>query len=134
MPTESYTQFLHERLKDPEYAEYLTASLEESPEFFFLALTDVAEAHNDTIPLSNESNLSKESLDKILSENGDPRLYGIEALLEALGFRLSVTANPKSPKRIRLTDARAADMRSIKYDATHSKRFCKNHINTRNDH
>ena len=97
MPTESYTQFLHERLKDPEYAaEYLTASLEESPEFFFLALTDVAEAHNDTIPLSNESNLSKESLEKILSENGDPRLYGIEALLGALGFRLSVTA--KEPK------------------------------------
>ena len=32
---------------------------------------------------------------KILSENGDPRLY-IEALLEALGFRLSVTA--KEPK------------------------------------
>ena len=75
MPTKSYKEALLRELKDHEYAaEYLTACLEESPEVFLLALRDVAEAHCDMIQLSNESNLSQESLDRILSENGDPRL------------------------------------------------------------
>lgn len=93
MRTRSYKESLLRELKDHEYAaEYLTACLEESPEVFLLALRDVAEAQGDVIQVLNEGDLSQESLRRMFSENnGNPRLYGIEAILEALGFRLSVT-------------------------------------------
>ena len=79
MPTKSYKESLLKELKDPEYAaEYLTACLEESPEVFLLGLGDVAEANGNQVKLSNENDLSRESL------------YSIETILEILGFGLSV--------------------------------------------
>jgi DNA-binding phage protein len=80
MPTRSYKESLLRELKNPEYAaEYLTACLEESPEVFLLALRDVAEAYGDQVKLLKDSDFKQESLSSV------------EAILEGLGFGLSVT-------------------------------------------
>ena len=79
MSTKSYKESLFRELKEPEYAaEYLTACLEESPDVFLLALRDVVEAYSAQVKLSDESNFSQENLSSI------------EAILESLGFGLSV--------------------------------------------
>jgi DNA-binding phage protein len=43
--------------------------------------------------LAEGAQLNREHLYRMLSENGNPELRGLEALLDALGFRLSVELN-----------------------------------------
>lgn len=88
-----YRADLIESLRDPrEAGEYLNASLEEDdPELFLLALRNVAEAQGGVAQLAEKTNLNRESLYKMLSERGNPELRSLDALLHALGFRLSVT-------------------------------------------
>jgi DNA-binding phage protein len=66
-PTTSYQATLREALKDPaEAVAYLNAALEE------------------------DSALNRESLYRVLSPKGNPRLSTLGALLDALGLRLAV--------------------------------------------
>ncbi len=77
-----------------EAEEYLNAALEEGdPELFLLALRNVAEAQGGVAQLAKKAKLNRESLYKILSERGNPELKSLDALLQALGFRLAVKAN-----------------------------------------
>ena len=77
-----------------EAEEYLNAALEEEdPELFLLALRNVAEAQGGVAQLAEKTKLNRESLYKMLSERGNPELRSLDALLHALGFRLSVTTN-----------------------------------------
>lgn len=87
----SYKESLHERLADPEYAAgYLDAALEDSdPRVFLLALRDVAEVQG-IAKLASEAGLKRESTYRILSEQGNPELKSLNALLHTLGLRLSV--------------------------------------------
>ena len=89
-----YQQKLIESLRDAgEAEEYLNAALEEDdPELFLLALRNVAEAQGGLGQLAEKANLNRESLYKMLSERGNPELRSLDALLHALGFRLSVTS------------------------------------------
>lgn len=92
--TKDYQAALIESLKDPEEAAaYLNAALEEeaedAEELFLLALRNVAEAHG-IAKLAAEAELSRESLYRTLSAEGNPRLSTIGALLDALGLRLAV--------------------------------------------
>lgn len=87
-----YHDDLIESLKDTEEAvAYLKAALAESdmPEVFLLALRNVAEAKGFT-QLARESNLNRENLYKLLSDNGNPELSSLYAILDALGLKLSV--------------------------------------------
>ncbi len=87
-----YRDHLDEVLVDDEEAlGYLNAALEDSAEVFLLALRDVARARKGGLPaLAEAAQLNREHLYRMLSENGNPELRSLEALLDALGFRLSV--------------------------------------------
>jgi probable addiction module antidote protein len=88
-----YLEHLDEVLKDDrEAVAYLNAALAEGdPEVFLLALRDVARARKGGLPaLAEAAHLNREHLYRMLSENGNPELRSLEALLDALGFRLSV--------------------------------------------
>lgn len=81
-------------LKDPEEAaEYLNAALSEGDrEVFLLALKDIASAHGGVTALAKKTKLSRPSLHRMLSANGNPELGSLEKLLKAFGLRLSVNS------------------------------------------
>lgn len=88
-----YREHLDEVLKDDQEAvAYLNAALAEGdPEVFLLSLRDVARARKGGLPaLAEAAHLNREHLYRMLSENGNPELRSLEALLDALGFRLSI--------------------------------------------
>jgi probable addiction module antidote protein len=86
-----YDDYLIKSLKDRRRAEaYLNAALEEDdPRVFLLALRNVAQARGMS-KLAARSKLNRESLYKMLSKRGNPRLQSLGALLDGLGFRLAV--------------------------------------------
>lgn len=91
-----YEVELLESLKDPvEAVAYLNAHLEDesddADELFLLALRDVAKAHGFS-DIAKNANLGRESLYKSLSENGNPKLGTLRALLKAMGLKLSIEA------------------------------------------
>ena len=88
-----YQESLIEALKDPrEAAEYLNAAIEEGErELFLLALRNVGEARlGGMAQLAEQAGLNRESLYRMLSEQGTPVLSSLDKLLHALGLRLSV--------------------------------------------
>ncbi len=93
----SYEADLREALKDPEEAaEYLTAALEGGDtEVFLLALRTVADARGGMGQLAKAASLNRESLYRMLSGQGNPRLRSLDALLHAMGLRLAVEAEPR---------------------------------------
>lgn len=88
-----FEDVLDEDLQDPtEAVGYLNACLEDGdPEVFLLALRDVARARGGVARLAEVTELNREHLYRMLSENGNPEFRSLEALLDALGFRLAVT-------------------------------------------
>lgn len=97
MPTKSYDEFLFKQLSDPEIAaEYLSAAIEDrSMDEFLLALRNVAEAHGGIGSLSEMTQLNRQSMYKMLSEEGNPTLASLLAVLGAIGIQVSFTANGK---------------------------------------
>lgn len=88
-----YRKHLDDVLKDDEEAvAYLNAALaEDDPEVFLLALRDLARARKGGLAaMAEAAHLNREHLYRMLSENGNPELRSLEAILDALGFRLSV--------------------------------------------
>ena len=96
-----YSEYKQERLKNKEYAQaYLQAALEAYQEdrdrdAFLNALLDIAEAQGGVPEIARRINKPKQSVYKALSENGNPRLDTLDAILNSLGFRLSI--EPISP-------------------------------------
>ncbi|MGY8825204.1 MAG: addiction module antidote protein [Candidatus Latescibacterota bacterium] len=86
-----YKPTLLEGLKDPkEAAEYLNAALEEKePELFLLALRNVAEAHGIK-KLAEDTHLNRESMYRMLSEQGNPQLSSLTSILKEMGLRLAI--------------------------------------------
>jgi probable addiction module antidote protein len=87
-----YEDFLVEQLKkDRKLArDYLKSALEdEDPRVFLLALRHVAQALGMS-KVAGKSKLNRESLYKALSKRGNPSLQTLSALLDAVGFRLTV--------------------------------------------
>ncbi len=86
-----YEDFLIEELKDRKMARaYLESALEdEDPRVFLLALRHVVQALGVT-KVAAKSKLNRESLYKSLSKRGNPSLQTLTALLDSLGFRLTV--------------------------------------------
>jgi probable addiction module antidote protein len=93
-----WEDLLDEDLQDPaEVAAYLDACLEGGdPNVFLLALRDVARARGGIAKLAENTSLNREHLYRMLSEHGNPELRSLEALLDALGFRLSITLKDAS--------------------------------------
>lgn len=82
-----------EHLRDPEVAaEYLNAALEESDATVILmALRNIVEAQEDGMAgLANRSHLGRESMYKMLSTAGNPKLSSFTKIIEGLGLHLKV--------------------------------------------
>jgi probable addiction module antidote protein len=97
--SKAYEQTLDEALADPrDAAEYLSAALaEDDPAAFLLALRDVTQVHGGIGRLAEEAELNRESLYRMLSEDGNPRISSLNAVLHALGLQLSVA--PEKSRR-----------------------------------
>ena len=79
---------------EEDMAHYLEAALEDGdPKLVAAALGDIARAHGMT-HIARETGLSRESLYKALSPEGNPELATILKVVRAMGIRLhaSVTA------------------------------------------
>src|ERR1700683_1547183 len=113
----SYKSDLLDRLKSPQYcAAYLSAALADSSEAFLVALRDVAEAQKGMAQLAGAAKVNRENLYRMLSEDGNPRLSSLGAIMGALGLRLSseltepnrVAAKAKTAARAGAKTSRAA--------------------------
>ncbi len=100
----NYEDSLKERLQDTEYAkEYLSVALEEYEadgdiDAFLLALRDVAQARGGLSQLAARTDLNRLNLYRALSEEGNPKLNTVGAILHGLGFRLSVEPLEERPQ------------------------------------
>ena len=92
MKTRPYREVLMTNLADPSEAEgYLNAVLEEYPEGFLKALRNVAQARQ-MAKVAQDAGVQRESLYRMLSEDGNPTLETLTAVLKALGLRISISA------------------------------------------
>ena len=87
-----YRDYLLERLRnDPgEALSYLNAAIGESDGAFLVALKDVIDAEIGMSGLSSTTHLHRVSLYKMLSEEGNPTLKSLEAILDAIGLKITV--------------------------------------------
>jgi probable addiction module antidote protein len=95
----NYRDVLIEELRNnPEEAKsYLEVALDEyeedgNSEAFLLALRTVAEAQGGIAVLAKKIDMSRQSLYKALSAQGNPRLNTIDSILHGLGFRFALKA------------------------------------------
>jgi probable addiction module antidote protein len=95
--TKNYDSFLAEELKDSELAaQYLSAAAENcSIEEFLVALRNVADAHGGPGVLSEITNLNRQNMYKMLSEDGNPTLESLISILNAIGISLSFCSKEK---------------------------------------
>ena len=88
----TFEEILNTRLQDPEQAaKYLTACFEEGPDVFLLGLRDVVEAQGGIGRAAKSSKLNRESLYRLLSRRGNPRLSSLNAVLSSLGLKVRFT-------------------------------------------
>ena len=94
----SYKNDLLKELKDPEYAAaYLAQALEsEDQATFLLALRDVVEAGGGISVVARQADIQRESLYKVLSNRGNPRLTTLQGILKSVGLRIAVTPETKA--------------------------------------
>ena len=89
-----YQESLISRLKKSEEEQlyYLKSALEDNwdePQAFLLALKNIADARGFSAFAEN-AGLSRESLYRTLSENGNPKLDTVFKMLHAMGMKLTV--------------------------------------------
>lgn len=97
-PTVDYREALIEELKGDEKAQYtyLKVSLEENgdrPDVFLKAVETVAKARGFS-DFARKTGLNRENLYRIFSNERTPRIESLVKILDALGFKLTIT-----PKR-----------------------------------
>src|SRR5688572_21187631 len=92
MKLKSYRKDLLTRLVDPHYAaEYLEQTLASGDTAAFLiALKDVVDAGGGVGSLANQVRITRPSLYKILSRNGNPTIESLRQILKPLGLRVSI--------------------------------------------
>ncbi len=92
MRLKNYRTDLLGRLKNPDYAaEYLDQVLAENDRAAFLvALKDVVEATGGMSEMAKRVGLTRPSLYKVFSNRGNPTLETLQAILEALGLRVTI--------------------------------------------
>jgi probable addiction module antidote protein len=91
--TKSYDAFLLEELRDPELAaEYLSTAAEEgSAEQLVIALRTVAEANGGLGAVTERTQLNHQAMYKALSNEGNPTLTTLLAILRAVNLNLTFT-------------------------------------------
>jgi probable addiction module antidote protein len=89
--TTSYRDGLLKSLAKPEEAAaYLNAALADGDQdVFLMALRDIADAKGMS-RLAKSAKLNRESMYRMLSRRGNPRLSSLESILQSAGLRLAV--------------------------------------------
>lgn len=96
--TRNVRQTHNELLKDPHVAaEYLSEALDDGrPSIVLMALRNIAEAQEGGIAgLAVRSKLGRESMYKMLSTSGNPKLSSFTKVIDGLGLHLKVEAHPQ---------------------------------------
>ena len=94
---------------ESEIAAYIEAMLEDGDARAVpIALRTVAEALGGMAALAERTGLSRETLYRTLSKDGNPRLDTLAALLDAFGLRLTVRPQEKAPRGARRAIAATA--------------------------
>lgn len=86
-----WNDYLDDKLQDPEYASaYLTECFaDEDKSVFLVALMDVIRAQEKKITtVAKKSNINRQSLHRMLSKSGNPRLSNLSALFDTLGIEV----------------------------------------------
>jgi probable addiction module antidote protein len=98
--TKSYRAWLTSKLSDPERAaRYLNAALEDSEIMFLKALRKVAASQaRPMAEIAEACGVSRESVYRMLSENGNPTSENRRAILAALGLKSIVVPIQKARK------------------------------------
>jgi probable addiction module antidote protein len=94
-----YHNELIKSLKDHDHAVvYLNAALEESlngddesQKLLLIALKNVAEAQGNISNLAKRSKIRRESIYKMLSDEGNPYLQSFTSLVHAMGFNIRLS-------------------------------------------
>lgn len=79
--------------KSPRFAaEYLKAAMADTdePRVLLIALRQIAEAHGGVAKVAKTAGLERESLYRVLSKKGNPRLSTLLAVTRAMGLSLTV--------------------------------------------
>ncbi|MDZ4656532.1 MAG: putative addiction module antidote protein [Bythopirellula sp.] len=95
-PSKSFDETRYEVLRDPQAAAiYLDKCLADgNMELFTESLRHVAKARvGGMAPLSDMTDLGRETLYRTLSKQGNPRLDTLNKVLTAVGLRLSITSD-----------------------------------------
>lgn len=96
--TKSYDSWLLKELTDPVVAaNYINAASEDSDEMLLVAMRNVAEAHK-MVRVAKDANVSRESLYRTLSDEGNPRLKNFRTILGTFGLKIKVT--PENTRKI----------------------------------
>lgn len=109
----NYKEHLLVRLQNAdEAAAYLNAAMHDGdPQVFLLALRDIAEAQGGMSWLAAQTDLNREHLYRTLSLKGNPRLFNLLAVLNAIGLEMSI--NPQVKKRAKRTLADISHKKSV---------------------
>lgn len=98
----------NKHLRDPEIAaEYINeAFVTNDPAIILMAIRNVVEAQEMGMSgLAEKARLGRESMYKMLSSKGNPKLNTFSSVLDGLGFQLSVT--PKNINQNTTTSTRS---------------------------
>ncbi len=84
-----FEETLFRELREPEFASaYLQDALDDSPEEFFVALRKYVQANDGMGHMAKSADIARESLYRMLSENGNPAFKSVESILRASGLRI----------------------------------------------
>ncbi len=99
--TVSHHAYLMKTLAKPvEATAYLNAVAEDGEiKFLLKAIRNVVEAQGGIGRLSKKTNLSRTTLYKTLSEEGNPEVATLEAILNVYGIRIGFFPKEKHPHR-----------------------------------
>ena len=87
-----HRDYVLRELADPAFAAaYLNAAVREGdPAAFLQALRNVVDANGGIAKIAERTDLNRQALYRMLSENGNPELRSLQSLLEATGLALNV--------------------------------------------
>ena len=97
MPTKDHQKDLLKRLVSTTYAaRYLKAAFQDGDEpAFLLALKNVVEAHGGISKIATDSDITRQHLHRVLSEEGNPTLTTLRSVLSAVGIAIDFSADER---------------------------------------
>ncbi|MBI2520197.1 MAG: putative addiction module antidote protein [Bdellovibrio sp.] len=87
----SFNDYLMEKLKDPELAcHFISEAIEQNDsDYLKVALGDIVKAYGVGY-IAEQTGINRQTIYKMLSENGNPTHKNLVAILDALGLELTV--------------------------------------------